>query len=114
VPAIFFLGVWFVMQFLSGVGSGATATEESRRAASAFWAHVAGFAAGVVGVFVFKAARTPAGGVVDRRASINSGSGIRIQDSGLAQFSSHYRLRSHRGDYTSHRGGRSHVDCQQM
>ena len=34
VPAIFFLGIWFLMQFLSGVGSIATATAASRRAAS--------------------------------------------------------------------------------
>jgi membrane associated rhomboid family serine protease len=54
VPAIFFLGVWFVMQFLSGVGSVATATGGEPAGGVAFWAHVAGFAAGVVGVFVFK------------------------------------------------------------
>ena len=54
VPAIFFLGVWFLMQFLSGVGSIATATGGEPVGGIAFWAHVAGFAAGVVGVFVFK------------------------------------------------------------
>ena len=54
VPAIFFLGIWFVMQFLSGVGSIATATGGEPAGGVAFWAHVAGFAAGIVGVFVFK------------------------------------------------------------
>jgi rhomboid family protein len=50
VPAIFFLGIWFVMQFLSGVGSiGAAAT-----GGVAFWAHVAGFLAGLSGVIVFR------------------------------------------------------------
>jgi len=54
VPAIFFLGVWFVMQFLSGVGSIATATQGEPSGGVAFWAHIAGFAAGVVGVFAFR------------------------------------------------------------
>jgi membrane associated rhomboid family serine protease len=53
VPAVFFLGVWFVMQFLSGVGSIATAAGEPT-GGIAFWAHIAGFAAGIVGVFVFR------------------------------------------------------------
>jgi len=43
IPAIFFLGIWFLMQFFSGVGSlGAEAADGG----VAFWAHVAGFAAG--------------------------------------------------------------------
>jgi membrane associated rhomboid family serine protease len=54
VPAIFFLGVWFVMQFLSGVGSIARVTGGEPAGGVAFWAHVAGFAAGLVGVFLFK------------------------------------------------------------
>ena len=54
VPAIFFLGIWFVMQFLSGVGSIATATGGEPAGGVAFWAHIAGFAAGLVGVFAFK------------------------------------------------------------
>ena len=43
IPAIFFLGIWFLMQLLSGVGSIGVDTAE---AGVAFWAHVAGFAAG--------------------------------------------------------------------
>jgi membrane associated rhomboid family serine protease len=54
VPAILFLGVWFVMQFLSGVGSIATATGGEPAGGVAFWAHVAGFAAGLIGVYIFK------------------------------------------------------------
>jgi rhomboid family protein len=53
VPAIFFLGLWFVMQFFSGVGSiaiGARATGGG----IAFWAHVAGFLAGMATVFVLR------------------------------------------------------------
>jgi membrane associated rhomboid family serine protease len=54
IPAIFFLGIWFVMQFLSGVGSIATAVGREPAGGVAFWAHVAGFAAGVGGVFLFR------------------------------------------------------------
>ncbi len=54
VPAIFFLGIWFVMQFASGVGSIMTATAGNPGGGVAFWAHVAGFAAGISGVFVFR------------------------------------------------------------
>jgi membrane associated rhomboid family serine protease len=43
IPAIFFLGIWFLMQFFSGVGSiGA----DSAVGGVAFWAHVVGFIAG--------------------------------------------------------------------
>jgi len=52
VPAIFFLGVWFLMQFAYGVGSVATAT--SGGGGIAFWAHVAGFIAGISAVIVFR------------------------------------------------------------
>jgi len=45
IPAIFFLGIWFLMQFFSGVGSiGADAADGG----VAFWAHVIGFAVGAV------------------------------------------------------------------
>ena len=57
VPAIVFLGVWFLMQFVNGLGSLAvTAADGSARMAGgiAFWAHVAGFAAGLVGVWLFR------------------------------------------------------------
>ena len=53
VPAIFFLGVWFLLQFASGLGSLARAAGEPA-GGIAFWAHVAGFAAGVVAVALFK------------------------------------------------------------
>jgi len=54
VPAIFFLGIWFLMQFLSGVGSIASAATRAPTGGVAFWAHVAGFVAGVGGVFLFR------------------------------------------------------------
>jgi len=45
IPAIFFLGIWFVMQLFSGVGSLGT---QSLNGGVAFWAHIVGFAAGVL------------------------------------------------------------------
>src|SRR5262245_64759039 len=46
IPAIFFLGFWFMLQFFNSVGSiGAPAAAVG----VAFWAHVLGFILGVVG-----------------------------------------------------------------
>jgi membrane associated rhomboid family serine protease len=52
VPAVVFLGIWFVMQFFSGVGS--LARTGVQTGGVAFWAHVAGFLAGVAAVLVLK------------------------------------------------------------
>src|SRR5262245_20827078 len=46
IPAIFFLGIWFVMQFFSGIGS-LGASEAG--GGVAFWAHIVGFAVGALG-----------------------------------------------------------------
>ena len=56
IPAIFFLGIWFLMQFVSGLGSLAVSTGTGGEMAGgiAFWAHVSGFAAGLIGVFLFR------------------------------------------------------------
>ena len=54
VPAIFFLGIWFLMQFASGVGSIVGSAADTGGGGIAFWAHIAGFAAGLVGVFLFR------------------------------------------------------------
>jgi membrane associated rhomboid family serine protease len=54
IPAIFFLGFWFLMQFVSGIGSVAEAGSRPSMGGVAFWAHVAGFAVGVLGVFLFR------------------------------------------------------------
>ena len=56
VPAAVFLGFWFVLQLFSGVGTMLMATQGAPAGGIAFWAHVAGFAAGVVLVFVFRRA----------------------------------------------------------
>ncbi|MEO6212334.1 MAG: rhomboid family intramembrane serine protease [Vicinamibacterales bacterium] len=49
IPAIFFLGIWFLMQLLSGVGSIGANTAVG---GTAFWAHVGGFLIGVLGGLV--------------------------------------------------------------
>ena len=51
VPAIVLLGLWFLMQLLSGVG---TLGDRADVGGVAFWAHVAGFVAGLGFVYVFK------------------------------------------------------------
>ena len=44
IPAIFFLGIWFLMQLLSGVGSLGFSTAAG--GGVAFWAHIGGFVVG--------------------------------------------------------------------
>ena len=51
VPAILFLGFWFLLQLLSGVGSVGAGQDVS---GIAFWAHIAGFATGAVVIFFFR------------------------------------------------------------
>jgi membrane associated rhomboid family serine protease len=46
IPAIFFLGVWFLLQLLSGVGS--LAFSNAAGGGIAFWAHIGGFIAGAL------------------------------------------------------------------
>jgi membrane associated rhomboid family serine protease len=48
LPAVAFLGMWFFVQFLNGVGQLPIFQQDQISGGVAFWAHVAGFAAGVV------------------------------------------------------------------
>jgi membrane associated rhomboid family serine protease len=52
LPAWVVLGYWFVLQFLSGVGTSLVAAEHGSGGV-AFWAHVGGFAAGMLLVRLF-------------------------------------------------------------
>ncbi|HUS14785.1 MAG TPA: rhomboid family intramembrane serine protease [Chloroflexia bacterium] len=55
VPALFMLGFWFVTQLLSGVGSLATTSATGDPTGGvAYWAHIGGFVAGLVLVWVFR------------------------------------------------------------
>lgn len=47
LPAVFFLGFWFVMQFLSGISTLPIFQAGNLSGGVAFWAHVAGFACGL-------------------------------------------------------------------
>ena len=47
VPAVIFLGLWFAMQFLTGLGALAIASPQEAGGV-AFWAHVGGFVSGFV------------------------------------------------------------------
>jgi len=53
IPAMYVLGLWFVMQFISAA---ATPTDGG---GVAFWAHVGGFIAGMILVFPFKKSGVP-------------------------------------------------------
>jgi membrane associated rhomboid family serine protease len=52
VPAILFLGFWFLLQLLNGVGTFGMADAAS--GGIAFWAHISGFVAGAALIFVFR------------------------------------------------------------
>lgn len=51
IPAIFFLGIWFVKELFNGVGSLGT---RSMNGGVAVWAHIAGFAAGGLVGFLWR------------------------------------------------------------
>jgi membrane associated rhomboid family serine protease len=55
VPAIFFLGIWFLMQLFSGVGSLGAHAEGG----VALWAHVIGFVVGAAGGWLWRHLRIP-------------------------------------------------------
>ena len=46
IPAIFFLGIWFLMQLLSGVGS--LGVQNASAGGTAFFAHIGGFVTGLL------------------------------------------------------------------
>ena len=54
LPAVLFLGLWFLLQLFSGVGTMLMATQGGSAGGIAFWAHVAGFLAGVLLVYAFR------------------------------------------------------------
>ena len=56
LPALFFLGFWFLMQFLSGVGALREIGAGDMSGGVAFWAHIAGF---IVGFVLIRVMRRP-------------------------------------------------------
>jgi len=57
IPAYFFLGFWFVQQAFAGAVSLASAGEQT--GGVAWWAHIGGFAAGFVLIWLFKRREKP-------------------------------------------------------
>ena len=55
IPAVIVLGLWFLMQFLSGAGSLAVADASS--GGVAWWAHIGGFLVGMMLLAVFRRRR---------------------------------------------------------
>jgi membrane associated rhomboid family serine protease len=53
VPALLMIGLWFLIQFISGIGSIAVTDQTS--GGVAYWAHIGGFAAGLVLAFLLRA-----------------------------------------------------------
>jgi membrane associated rhomboid family serine protease len=54
LPAIAFLGMWFLVQFLNGIGQLPVFQQDQISGGVAFWAHVMGFVAGLVLVVFLK------------------------------------------------------------
>jgi len=54
LPAVVFLGLWFLMQFLNGIGQLPIFQQDQISGGVAFWAHVAGFIAGLILVMIMK------------------------------------------------------------
>jgi membrane associated rhomboid family serine protease len=54
VPAILAIGLWIVLQLVSGVGAITNSTQTADLGGVAYMAHVGGFVAGLVLVFVFR------------------------------------------------------------
>jgi membrane associated rhomboid family serine protease len=63
IPALFFLGFWFLQQFLMGAMS--LGADTAQTGGVAWWAHIGGFAAGVVLVRLFGGVRRPVRAVED-------------------------------------------------
>jgi membrane associated rhomboid family serine protease len=53
VPALLMIGLWFLIQFISGIG--AIAVTNQTGGGVAYWAHIGGFAAGLVLALLLRA-----------------------------------------------------------
>lgn len=58
VPAVMAIGLWILLQLVSGVGSIANSTQTGDVGGVAYMAHIGGFVAGLILVFFFRQRRT--------------------------------------------------------
>jgi membrane associated rhomboid family serine protease len=65
VPALVMIGLWAILQFISGIGSIAVSEQTS---GVAYWAHIGGFVAGLVITFLMRPFLNPGGGTASRLA----------------------------------------------
>lgn len=54
IPAFFFLGLWFLMQTVSGLGALSAQAIRGDVGGVAWWAHAGGFLAGLLGIQLFR------------------------------------------------------------
>ena len=59
MPAIFVLGMWIVLQLISGVGTIAYTDESANVGGIAYMAHIGGFVAGLLMAFLFRGMSPP-------------------------------------------------------
>jgi membrane associated rhomboid family serine protease len=52
VPAVLFIGFWFMIQFLNGILTLGVSTVET--GGVAYWAHIGGFVAGIMLTIIYK------------------------------------------------------------
>lgn len=57
IPAFFFLGYWFLIQAVNGVGALSQYAVRGDVGGVAWWAHAGGFAAGFIGILIFRKRR---------------------------------------------------------
>lgn len=57
IPAFFFLGLWFLVQAVNGVGSLTAQAARGEMGGVAWWAHAGGFASGFIAIWFFKKKR---------------------------------------------------------
>ena len=59
MPAVIVLGMWIVLQLVSGVGTIAYTDESANVGGVAYMAHIGGFAAGILMAFLFRGTQPP-------------------------------------------------------
>ncbi|MGI8586764.1 MAG: rhomboid family intramembrane serine protease [Chloroflexia bacterium] len=64
LPALVVLGFWFLIQLVSGIGDVVSVPTTGSGGGTAYWAHIGGFVAGLILVFLFRKRNSGQGSVV--------------------------------------------------